>query len=321
MSITCDKVSVIVPIYSVEKYIRRCAESLCSQTYHDIEFIFVNDGSPDGSMPILQEVLEAHPEIKARSKIINQANKGLPQARITGIAAATGDWIIHVDSDDWVEPDYVESLVEMAVQEKADMVYCDFLKEYDSGKKAKLEREKDFSPNDGAGALKALHNSEIRAYMWNKLIHRSLYDATTLIAPVCGYHEDIVFQTQLLFRVKKCVHLERPLYHYRRMRKGALTSANIIKSRKQSALNMLSLYDALPEKDSPKEVCGIDLLWRGGWYCAIIFDWKMLAAHPDAVDALIKADYRHGYRVPVGKQAYTKLVCRIIRLFSKYSGS
>ena len=311
------KVSVIVPVYSVEKYIRDCVESLCAQTYGDIELVFVNDGSPDRSMEILEEVLASHPETKGKSVIINQKNQGLPAARMAGLRAATGDWIIHVDSDDWVEPDYIETLLEAAQREDADVSYCDFMKEYDGNKKAKLDEEEDFLPNDGAGALKAMHNSDIRAYMWNKLVRRSLYDLDSLIVPIFGYHEDIVFQTQVLYHARKCVHVHKALYHYRRQRKGALTSAGLIRSRRMSAMNMLYLFDALPPKDSPREVCGIDLLLRGGWYCAIILDWKLLASHPEAVQTLIDAEYKRNYRVPIAKQVYTKAVCRLIRLFSK----
>ena len=118
-------------------------------------------------------------------------------------------------------------------------------------------------------------------------------------------------------RSNKCVHVHQALYHYRKFRKGALTSVGLIKARRQSAANMLSLYDALPEKDSPKEVVGIDLLWRGGWYCAIIMAWKMLSSHKEAVEALLAADYKRDYRVSLGKQAYTKLICRLIHLTQK----
>ena len=141
------KVSVIVPIYGVESFIRQCVESLCAQDYDNYELVFVDDGSKDRSMDILSEVLEAHPDVKGKSLIIRQENAGLPKARMTGLRAATGDYVIHVDSDDWVEPDYLSQLVRMAVEEEADVVYCDYFKEYD-GKPAKVEVEKDFTPVD-----------------------------------------------------------------------------------------------------------------------------------------------------------------------------
>lgn len=310
------KVSVIVPIYGVEVFIRRCVESLCSQDYDNYELIFVDDGSPDSSVDILAEVLDAYPEVRAKSLIIRQKNAGLPKARMAGLGVATGDYVIHVDSDDWVEPDYLSQLARAAVEEDADVVYCDFFKEYDC-KPAKIEVENDFTPADGPSAVKAVNNGVIRAYMWNKLVRRELYDLDNMIVPIRGYHEDIVFQTQILFPAAKCVHLRKPLYHYRRRRSGSLTGASLIKSRHYSAENMLYLYENLPKDRGPVPTSGIYILLRAGWYCCITLWLKKLSEHPDVVDILAGMDYVHGCRVPIAKQAYTKLCCKLIRLLSR----
>lgn len=311
------KISVIVPVYSVERYIRQCVESLCAQDYDNMELVFVDDGSPDKSVDILMEVLEAHPEVRGKSLIIRQKNSGLPKARMTGLRAATGDFIIHVDSDDWVEPDYLSQLARKAVEEDADLVYCDFFKEYE-GKSSWVDRERDFYPADGLGAAKAVNNGVIRAYMWNKLVRRDLYDLDNMIVPIRGYHEDIVFQTQIVYKATKCVHLRKPLYHYRRRRSGSLTRVSLIKSRHHSAENMLHLYENLPKDREPVTSCGIYILLRAGWYCCITLWFKALAAHPDVVDILAGMDYVHGCRVPIAKQAYTKFCCKLIKLFSKF---
>lgn len=315
MNQNSPKVSIIVPIYGVEQYIRCCADSLFRQTYENIEFIFVDDGSPDHSIDILKQVLEEFPSRKDQVKILHEPNKGLPQARMTGLREASGEWIIHVDSDDWVEPDYISLLLETALRENADVAYCDFIKEKDNGTSLGIEAE--FSPSDGKRALKAMHNSDIRAYMWNKLIHRSLYYLDSMLVPMYGFHEDIVFQTQILYGARKCVHVAKPLYHYRRFRKGALTSLSLLKSRKQSTINMLNLYDYLPAKGSAKEVCGIDIALRGGWYSAIIFKWGLLASHPDVVDTLADMKLLKNYRMPLYKQYYAKVVCQILRSVRK----
>jgi len=309
-------VSIIVPIYGVEQFIRKCAESLFSQTWTEIQYIFVDDGSPDRSAEILEEVLEAFPERKSQTAIIHQKNQGLPVVRKVGMGMATGEYIIQVDSDDWVEPDYISSLVEKAVDEDADVVYCDFFKEYE-GRHPKIEREKDFFPSDGVMAVKAMHNSIIRAYMWNKLVKRDLINTEGLILPLYGYHEDIVFNTQILYNARKCVHLKRPLYHYRRRRSGSMTRAFIVKTRKHSALNMLHLYDSLPKDKGPVTTCGIDILLRAGWYSCIIMDFKLLSAYPEAVKILSEMKYVHNCRVPITKQVYTKMCCKILRLLWK----
>lgn len=307
------KVSVVVPVYAVEEYIGQCVVSLLSQTWENCEFIFVDDGSPDQSMNMVEQILdERFPHLRPSVKILHEPNSGLPRARMTGLAAATGDYIIHVDSDDWVDPDYIRHLVETAETEDADVVYCDYFKEYPG--KSKPTAEGDFTPSTGPVAVKCMHNSIIKAYMWNKLIRRSLYDLPTMFVPVHGYHEDIVFQTQLLYKARKVVHLHEALYHYRRRRRGALTSRSVISTRKQSSENMLCLYDALPKSGAPIEYCGEDILMRGGWYCACILNFKLLRAHPDAARALLAQDYVYGCRVPVWKQRYTKFFCRLLRL-------
>ena len=119
------KVSVIIPFYKVERYIKRCATSLLTQTLDDVEFIFVDDASPDSSRDILLSVIKEHPE-KAVTILTHQSNKGLPAARNTGLGVATGDYIYHCDSDDWLEPDMLEKLVGSAERNDADIVYCDF---------------------------------------------------------------------------------------------------------------------------------------------------------------------------------------------------
>lgn len=278
-------VSVIVPIYDVEQYMRQCAESLFCQTWEDIQYIFVDDGSPDRSIEVLQEVLEAHPERKSQVTIIHEENKGLPQARMSGLRKATGDYVIHVDSDDWVEPDYIFHLVSKALETDADVVYCDFYKEY-SSKPSKLYKEGEFSPQDGPAAVKAIHSNQMKAYMWNKLLRRSLYKLDTLFVPVHAFHEDLVFQTQLLYDARLCVHLHEPLYHYRRKRSGALTGGHVFRHRRDSAENLLALYNALPKDDGPLATCGQDLLWRAAKYCCKTFDFRLLASCPDAVDNL-----------------------------------
>lgn len=112
-----NKVSIIVPIYGVEKYIERCARSLFEQSFKDIEYIFVNDCTTDASMSILASVIRDYPGYNIH--IINKkTNEGLPQARKTGVIASTGEYIMHVDSDDWLEPKAIEKLYLMAIEKK-----------------------------------------------------------------------------------------------------------------------------------------------------------------------------------------------------------
>ena len=120
-------VTVIVPVYNVRNYIARCAESLMNQTLTDVEFIFVNDASPDDSICILQSVLEKYPERRSAVTILSHdENKGLPAARNTGLAQATGQYIFHCDSDDYAEPAMLQEMYEYAIGCKADIVWADW---------------------------------------------------------------------------------------------------------------------------------------------------------------------------------------------------
>lgn len=123
-------VSVVVPVYGVEKYIKRCAESLFSQTIAaSCEFIFVDDCSPDNSIGILKSVVQKYPALDVKI-IVHEKNKGLASARNTGFAQVTGKYFINVDSDDWVEPNYIEVLVSEAERTCADITGCNLIYEF-----------------------------------------------------------------------------------------------------------------------------------------------------------------------------------------------
>ena len=121
------KVSVIVAIYNSEKYIEECARSLFTQTLDEIEYIFVNDATPDNSICILKNVLKEYPNRQSYAKIINlETNGGIAHARQIGISQASGEYIIHADSDDWVDNDMYERLYVYAKETNSDIVGCNF---------------------------------------------------------------------------------------------------------------------------------------------------------------------------------------------------
>lgn len=130
------KVSVIVPIYGVEKFIGRCVETLMRQTLKEIEYIFVNDATPDRSIENLHEVLTRYPDRQDSVVIIvNKMNKGLPASRNIGLQMAKGEYIFHCDSDDFVEPDMLEVLYTEAVKEQADIVWCDWFLSFEKNER------------------------------------------------------------------------------------------------------------------------------------------------------------------------------------------
>ena len=124
------KVSLIVPIYGVERYIRQFAESALGQSYDDIQFIFVNDGTKDRSMEILEDLIEERfSHLRSRIVIVNKENGGLPSARKAGLEVADGEYILFADSDDWLELDAVSKVMAKAEETDAAIVYFDLIKE------------------------------------------------------------------------------------------------------------------------------------------------------------------------------------------------
>ena len=122
------KISLIIPVYGVEDYIAEFAESAFGQTYHDIQYIFVNDGTKDNSIIVLKELIDdRYRHLKDRIIIVDKQNEGLPAARRTGLEYATGDYVWHVDSDDWLELDAEESIVAKIKETDSDVVYFDIL--------------------------------------------------------------------------------------------------------------------------------------------------------------------------------------------------
>ena len=228
-------VSVIVPIYGVEAYIGQCARSILDQTYPNLECIFVNDGTPDRSMEILSEVVKEFPERNVG--IVNKENGGLPHARWSGLEVARGEYILHVDSDDWLELDAAERLVGEALRTEADLVYCDFWKEY--GSRSKMDHERAYTVENKALWMKRLYNNCAYGYVWCKFARKSLY--RDMFVPRYNMHEDIVFSTQLIWRASRIAQLSVPLIHYRRTNSSSATRVAKAKRRIQSARNILDL--------------------------------------------------------------------------------
>lgn len=203
------KVSVIIPVYGVEQYIERCARSLFSQTLNEIEFIFVDDFSPDNSISILQRVLEEYPLRRKSVRIIHhEENLGLPAARATGSRFAQGEYIAHCDSDDWVDQNMYNTLYEYAKSKDYDLVVCNII--YENGKYSR-QLEDRFSGSKWdyfAGVLKKNNQPMV----WNKLYKRNLNDLISY--PRYNMGEDLVTTVQLAFHAKSIGYCSQYLYHY-----------------------------------------------------------------------------------------------------------
>ena len=205
------KISVIVPIYNVGKFIERCVRSLMEQTMDNVEYIFVDDASPDNSIQILQKVLSDYSGRRDNVSILAHAeNKGLPAARNTGLAVATGEYIFHCDSDDFVEKDLLSTLYETACRENADIVWCDYYIPYPNNERYLKQPFYD-TPE---AALKGMLHGRMKYNVWNKLAKRSLYTDNNITFPA-GYAMGEDMTMMFLFSyAHKVAYVGKALYHY-----------------------------------------------------------------------------------------------------------
>lgn len=213
-------ISVIVPVYMVEAYIRQCLDSLAAQTYQDIEFILVDDGSPDGCPAICDAYAAADP----RFRVIHKANGGLSDARNAGIEQARGQWLGFVDSDDWVAPDFYQYLLEGALSTNADVVVSEYYNVWD--KTAKATNRASIRTFEGDSSLQALLMLRIGNYAWNKLYRRTLWEDGVRY-PAGKNFEDVRTTYRLLQRANKVVALTEAKYFYRRHEQSITGSKSV----------------------------------------------------------------------------------------------
>lgn len=207
------KVSVLVPVYMVGQYVERCAQSLLAQTYDNVEIVFVDDGSKDESATILERIKEENGLPDSQFSIIRfPENKGVAVARNKLLEVATGDFIQFVDSDDWAEPDMVETMLDKAMETGADIVGCSHYVTYLD--KPEETNHVDYGSSAGEALSRAL-NYEISTELWKLLIRRSLIEDNCLRF-VEGFDvgEDYPFTAKLYHYARIMAVVDRPLYHY-----------------------------------------------------------------------------------------------------------
>lgn len=211
--VTMPKVSVVIPVYGVEQYIERCARTLFEQTLDSIEYLFIDDCTPDKSIDVLKAVLEEYPDRKPQVVIHRmELNSGQAAVRKWGILNATGEYIIHCDSDDWVDVTIYEKLYNKAVSEKLDIVMCDYYLDNGCGER-RYENcmSKDFKKEEMF--QKALVQS-VGASLWNKLVRRDLIPKDSIEFAPTNMGEDYVMVIQYLYYAKHIAIIKEPLYHY-----------------------------------------------------------------------------------------------------------
>lgn len=212
-------VSMIVPIYKVEKYLGQCIESLLAQTYHNLQIILVDDGSPDRS----GEICEEYAKKDERILVIHKENGGLSDARNAGIERADGEWLCFIDSDDFIAPDMVERLYQLVKEHRAKLAWCAVEEVEEEAEYASAMREKDrekekitvYTPVEAEKQFYTMNKQQC-LITCNKLFHRSLYE--TVRFPKGKLYEDGFTIYRTIYIAEKVVTTSRPLYYYRQRR-------------------------------------------------------------------------------------------------------
>ena len=214
------KVSVIIPVYNAEQYMERCANCLFGQTLPDIEYIFIDDCSPDKSIEVMYSVLEQYPHRKQQVKVIRNA-QNLKQAgsRMAGMRAATGDYMIHCDPDDWVELDMYKSMLDLAQQTGSDVTMCDIFLERESWTRV-LKMRHVTNPHEYINMVKT---AQMNWALWNKLVKTSVIrDHDIYPFEGVNYMEDVGICVRVLYYANQIAYVDKPFYHYNLTNSGSI---------------------------------------------------------------------------------------------------
>ncbi len=245
-------ISVLIPVYNVEKYIEKCLTSLFTNTFAvKCEFIITDDCSTDNSIVIAKQVLSKFPSLFDNVKFLYHAqNKGLAGARKTGLQAATGKYILNVDSDDYVEPNFLEEFIFKAQETNSDLIGCGYFIENENKSTDYIQ---DFS-NNKIECLKKIISDEYKSYLWCKLFKREIILKNNL-GPVEGINlwEDYVFCIQYFSYSNSFSSIQKPLYHYIQ-RNNSLVHEQMTEKKASDMINAINYSENFLRKNFTKEI-------------------------------------------------------------------
>ncbi|MBP3408609.1 MAG: glycosyltransferase [Bacteroidaceae bacterium] len=212
-------IGVIVPVYNTEKYIRQCLDSILAQTYTNWEAILVDDGSTDNSGKICDEYAAKD----KRFKVIHQENGGVSVARQTGLDNVTGDYIIHCDPDDWIEPQMLKELIDKALEGDYDMVICDYY-EFRGVSKFYVS-QRIVNPITSKEVQNKIVNQELHGNCWNKLIRKDYCCRVSFTPKDISLAEDELYIVRILNNNLRVAYIDNALYNYRRDNVNSICSS------------------------------------------------------------------------------------------------
>ena len=229
-----------MPVYNQEPFLEKALESMCNQTFRDFELIIVNDGSTDSSGEIIERYVARNPNFRC----IVQPNRGVAAARQAGIESAEGNYMIHVDPDDWAEPDYLRLLHEKAVESGADIILCNYTEEY---RKKTVKVDVDRYDVRDLDDFKELTAHVIWSSLWNRLIRSECIKGKVEFEPGLNYQEDRAFFYRVLQNASTVAFVGEYLYHYNRHNRNSMVNNQSKSNLRQMWLASRLILDS--EKD------------------------------------------------------------------------
>lgn len=205
-----ELISVIVPVYNVEKYINKCIDSIINQTYTNLEIILVDDGSPDNCGKICDEYAEKDKRIK----VIHKKNGGVSSARNEGLKKSKGEWISFIDADDWIEKDFCEILINKAIETKSDIALCGYNRVVDNQKEKINVSNKELFFDSNEYLIKTLNPQTGFGFCHMKLIRKQIINNIFFNENIV-VGEDALFNIMISKNINKAIFVEKALYNYR----------------------------------------------------------------------------------------------------------
>lgn len=302
-------ISLIAPIFGVEQYIAEFSDSVLGQSYPHIQYIFVNDGTKDSSMEILENIIsERYLHRKEQVIIVNKENGGLPAARQTGLQYVTGDYVYHVDPDDWLSKDAIAKIAAKIEETRSDIVFFNYVKEYPN--RSSVKREKAYNISEKELYICEMYNHRAYGTLCNKCVKSSIYKDNTFYVPQHGYAEDCCLSVQLVGYAQKIAYLDENLYHYRKGNPHAMTHQRLKKRKREYIENFLNLYETyknLPLEENPLACLSDDILIQAGWY-SFLYGLDLYAQRPYLTQGIRYAKLHRHTNVWWGGQILTKLI-------------
>lgn len=295
------KVSILVPFYKVENYVGRCIESLFTQTYKNVEYVFVNNCTPDNSMVIINEYIEKYGVADKCKMIVHDENLGISASRNDCLDNMTGDYFLFVDSDDYIDKDMVELLVEAAIKENADISGCGYIEEFADHS---VEHPQKYT-NDHNEMMRAITLLTIKGVMWKLLVRSTIVtdhrDEVRFI-PDRNMVDDYLFCCQIFYYAKRFASVDRCMYHWIQYNPNNYTHTTVFAVESQAAAirktedfyREKGVYDVVKtELMKRKFISKLPLLFDKD--CFDVIRWRNL--FPESNDVWKDMDFSLGNRI------------------------